>query len=554
MQRRFYILALAVVFSLLALLSLHPALRVEPMFRRTSQPDQQWDQTSISSRKRAFATMVCDPELLDASMVSIYSLKSTLTEESVDILILLPETVPVSNKSVRQLEMLGTVIRTPTLQHSTTTCDSYIHLWTLSSYEKIIYFTADVSFTQDADPLFGIPAHSAIIQQSSGSWPLMVLEPSVATFKFLASDFKQHKDLTFHEFLTRSSLAWQVTNLPEGVFLFSGPLKPWAFHYYNDNDWLKYYDPIVFYRWRRTHQEVKGYLNQENEWPNQARQRAVCDSYDPIETYPVQDQFSVLVSTYTPERIEHLASLITYLLRSPKVHTVYVTWHNPKLEVPDSILVDDRVQVLTQEYDSLNNRFNPIPGLVTEAVYILDDDVFVDLDDLAFTFQAWQTRKDSVVGHFPRIHTYNTLTHNATYKVCRPESPYSIILTKSMFIRSEYLFAYTCVLDPALHRTIDDRLNCEDIAFSMMATGLSGARAVHVRPSKPLLDFGLRRGISTNTHHMGARSECVADFINQFWNAKDPLKTSFDGVSPFTVPQVIGGTWSRLEKQIAQYS
>lgn len=56
--------------------------------------------------------------------------------------------------------------------------------------------------------------------------------------------------------------------------------------------------------------------------------------------------------------------------------------------------------------------------------------------------QAWQSRKDSVVGHFPRIHTYDPKTQLATYKIVG-NAPYSIILTKSMFIRSDYLFSYT---------------------------------------------------------------------------------------------------------------
>lgn len=46
------------------------------------------------------------------------------------------------------------------------------------------------------------------------------------------------------------------------------------------------------------------------------------------------------------------------------------------------------------------------------------------------------------MGHFPRIHTYDPETHEATYRIST-EAPYSIILTKSMFIRSDYLFSYT---------------------------------------------------------------------------------------------------------------
>lgn len=108
----------------------------------------------------------------------------------------------------------------------------------------------------------------------------------------------------------------------------------------------------------------------------------------------MSDKFSVMISTYNPERIKHLSLIIRHLLKSNFVHTIFVTWHNPALEVPDSIFElikpEDysRVKVLTQTFDSLNNRFNPTKELQTEAVYILDDDIYVDIEDLDFTFQV----------------------------------------------------------------------------------------------------------------------------------------------------------------------
>lgn len=99
-----------------------------------------------------------------------------------------------------------------------------------------------------------------------------------------------------------------------------------------------------------------------------------------------------MISTYNPERIQHLSLIIRHLLKSTMVHTVFVTWHNPDLEVPDSLFSDiekedySRVKVLRQTFDSLNNRFNPTKELQTDAVYIMDDDIFVDLADLEFTF------------------------------------------------------------------------------------------------------------------------------------------------------------------------
>jgi hypothetical protein len=101
-----------------------------------------------------------------------------------------------------------------------------------------------------------------------------------------------------------------------------------------------------------------------------------------------------MISTYNPERIEYLSLIIQHLLKSSKVHTVFVTWHNPALQVPASLYRSiqekdySRLKVLSQTFDSLNNRFNPVDQLQTDAVYILDDDVYVDIDDLEFTFSV----------------------------------------------------------------------------------------------------------------------------------------------------------------------
>lgn len=101
-----------------------------------------------------------------------------------------------------------------------------------------------------------------------------------------------------------------------------------------------------------------------------------------------------MLSTYNPERIQHLSLIIRHLLKSDKVHTVFITWHNPNLEVPDTLYSEirkrdyDRVKVLSQTFDSLNNRFNPTEDLQTDGVYIMDDDIFLDLEDLEFAFSV----------------------------------------------------------------------------------------------------------------------------------------------------------------------
>lgn len=38
-------------------------------------------------------------------------------------------------------------------------------------------------------------------------------------------------------------------------------MKPWNFHAYGDIDWKKQYDPVNFYKWRRTAADVRHLLS-----------------------------------------------------------------------------------------------------------------------------------------------------------------------------------------------------------------------------------------------------------------------------------------------------
>lgn len=106
------------------------------------------------------------------------------------------------------------------------------------------------------------------------------------------------------------------------------------------------------------------------------------------------------------------------------------------------------------------------------------------------------------------------------------------------------------VLEPKLHEYVDNELNCEDLGFAMMASGLSHTAPTYVRPSKPLEDFGLTQGISTNNKHMPSRAICVSDFITQYWSQKDPLIQSYDTVTRFAKPEILVGNWTRVENII----
>ncbi|KAI8637038.1 glycosyl transferase family 64 domain-containing protein [Parasitella parasitica] len=578
MNRRFYILTLISFLCCLLIFTFYPSLRSSSEAYASSiyaSRDERNSVLKVFDKKGALATMLCDPNMMEPTLVSIYSLNAAFAKKpssKADIIVLIPESIRFEHQDIQRLKKLGThVIRVAfpqsMLDGESNACSALINLWALFDYQKIVYFSPDVVFDKNVDQLFDYRPGSALSLNDDQNTPLFVLAPNPSAFESLVQKYRKApaNNRSFAELLQDSYFDYKLRIPPkeinENVHVFSAPMKPWNFHAYSDIDWKKHYDPVSFYEWRRVNNDVRRLLDPSatKDWVNEPRQQVVCDSYlqsvANVNHFPIHGKFSVMISTYNPERIERLSLIIRHLLKSDKVHTVFITWHNPALDVPATLYQDinekdyERVKVLSQTFDSLNNRFNPVDELKTDAVYIMDDDIYVDLKDLEFTFSVWRSRKDSVVGHFPRLHTYDPITKDATYKLIG-KAPYSIILTKSMFIRSDYLFSYTCLLEPKLHQLVDNQLNCEDLGFSMMASGMSNAASTFVRPRKYMEDFGLKQGISTNTAHMPARADCISDFITLFWNAKDPLVNSYDIAATFAKPLIRVGNWDRIEKTI----
>lgn len=45
------------------------------------------------------------------------------------------------------------------------------------------------------------------------------------------------------------------------MYAFTGPMKPWNFHLYNETDWRKHFEAVPFYYWRRLSNDLNSFLN-----------------------------------------------------------------------------------------------------------------------------------------------------------------------------------------------------------------------------------------------------------------------------------------------------
>lgn len=130
--------------------------------------------------------------------------------------------------------------------------------------------------------------------------------------------------------------------------------RSWSFHSFYHIDWKLNYHPKMFSSWRNMqyafhelHPELGDHyaLPREPsavrdqlvgyEWPNKHRQYELCHKYNPkyesSGKFPIQDQYSIAISYYNPERMQYLPKLIRHYLSSDRCAHLALL---PRLHVP----------------------------------------------------------------------------------------------------------------------------------------------------------------------------------------------------------------------------
>lgn len=216
--------------------------------------------------------------------------------------------------------------------------------------------------------------------------------------------------------------------------------------------------------------------------------RTTVNSSDPSECGPTtkrdprtlrHDQITVLINGFSESRIPLLQSIAATYSLSPLVSSVLVLWGNTS--TPPRVLHQLALNLSTssssasitlhrQPSSSLNNRFLPRRNDIhTDAVLVCDDDVEVDDSSFEFAFRVWSTNRDRLVGLFARSHDVDLNRKEWIYTV-HPDR-YSMVLTKFMLLKSEYLYKYSCeggAQMVEMRRAVDVVRNCEDILMNFV--------------------------------------------------------------------------------------
>ena len=272
----------------------------------------------------------------------------------------------------------------------------------------------------------------------------------------------------------------------------------------------------------------------------------------------IEKSFAVVINTYKrPDRLrEAVLHYANTCGKRAHISQVFVIWCEQGVEIPKptsffddidaknvlrtstyNLQLQNRAEVhVLPKANSLNSRFEPIDLLTTTCVFMVDDDVRVSCPSLGHGFEAWQTNSDAMIGYYPRLASKplypsrhsdkNDLIYH-TWPIVYYRHSFNFVLTKASFLHSKYLELYTNHYPQAIKTHIDQHMNCEDIAMSMLVANYTKSQrqqqALASQPLSPVLyvegsiiDHGIFGGISTGSGHMTTRSECLSKLTSIF--------------------------------------
>ncbi|CAK8684115.1 exostosin-like 3 [Clavelina lepadiformis] len=228
-----------------------------------------------------------------------------------------------------------------------------------------------------------------------------------------------------------------------------------------------------------------------------------------------KEQFTIVLLTY--ERDEVLLQAVERLHDLPYLNKVIVVWNSPSppqdhLRWPD---IGVEVVVITPEKNSLNNRFMPWDQIETDAVLSLDDDAHLRHDEILFGFRVWRQSRNRVVGFPGRFHAWDIRNggwaYNSNY-TCE----LSMVLTGAAFIHKYYMYLYTYWMPSPIRDTVDEFMNCEDIAMNFLVSHMTRQPPVKVTSRWTFRCPGCPMALSQSQEHFEERHKCINRFVKVF--------------------------------------
>ncbi|CAO0791290.1 unnamed protein product [Mucor circinelloides] len=558
-------------------------------------------QQQQSPNEKAFVTFLCDDVMGEATEVLVYSLKQTNTKHDIVVLVLDDVTQTVRSR----LEYLGAkIINVDQIKYPWDSSSarrkgfnkacrySKLNLWNLTQYEKVVFLDADTMVVNNIDELFGYPQFTAAVDIGGVlNTGVFVAEPNAETYKDIMATYEKAPSynkgdqgfLNYYfnktanplpgnynlmiKFTHFSTLASEfVTKNTVKVLHFTSETKPWNFHFLHQREWRENYDGYLFGLWTRSLRNMRSQLEEgglwtsTDNWENKGRVSNICDrrlksNYG--RKYPKNNQFTVIVTLNKPSiNKQYLEQMLRMYASSKKVHQIFINGnsirdqHGNRFSLNQAYLRSLKLRkpvkaIARGPYNTVNWKFNPIQGITTDAVFLADENIITSLEDLEFAYDLWKKNMDSIVGFKSDAHSLQTATDSYTFvENLDNDNRYSMI-RNNMFLKSDFLYGYTCIMPEEIHQYIDKYPACRDIAINMLVSGQTGSSPLLVKADY-VFEFE-----DSHSQTIRQRSQCIND-LSVLFNGKNTLNLNNEIVSKVSPDQVNTPTsWDTWASSIA---
>ncbi|KAI8644704.1 glycosyl transferase family 64 domain-containing protein [Parasitella parasitica] len=357
-----------------------------------------------------------------------------------------------------------------------------------------------------------------------------------------------------------------VTKNSVKVLHFTSETKPWNFHFLHQREWRENYDGYLFGLWARSLRQMRAQLTQGGlltstmDWDNKGRVANLCDhrlksNYG--RKYPKKNQFTVILTLNKASiNKQYLEQMLRMYASSKKVHQIFINGnsikdeHGKRFSLNQAYLRSLKLRkpakaIARGSFSTVNWKFNPIQGITTESVFLADENIVTSLGDLEFAFDVWRKSEDSIVGFTSDAHSLQTATTSYSFvENLDTDNRYSMI-SNSMFLKSDFLYGYTCILPEEIHQYIDKYPACLDIAINMLVSGQTGSSPILVKADY-LFEF--QHDHSQTTHQ---RSQCINE-LSVLFNGKNPLNLNNEIVSKASPEQAsLPASWDSWATSIS---
>ncbi|KAI9489085.1 nucleotide-diphospho-sugar transferase [Zychaea mexicana] len=485
----------------------------------------------------AYVTFLCDDIMSQATQVLVHSLVVNAKTKHDIVVLVLP---PVSQTVREQLESLGAriveieEIKYPWKSTASVVKEGYnkacryskLYLWNLTEYRKIVYLDADTLVVQPIDELFLQPQFSAAMDAGGVvNTGVFVAEPSSETFRDIMTIYDKspsynHGDQGFLNWYFNQSSSVHVlpgqynlmikfmhlSNLVSShvyrntvrIVHFTSEIKPWNFYYIHNREWRDNYDTFLFDQWVKTARNMRSRPTQANIFPASEPEIVPRSCLAQLKSnylrrYPVKNKFTIMLSSSiqmdNATWKEYIDSLLV-LLSSTKDNTRESMVEKVFVMAKDrgGSNMPERISGIPIEWlSSSENVFSLVHRIDTQATLLLDDKIISAVRDLEFAFAVWQNHPDALVGFDASVHRKSGSIHPRT-----TDGRYSMIHSTAMFIKSDLLYAFSCLLPDEIYAYLYAHPQCSDTALNMFFTGTINAQPILVSPSSPfyILDAG----------------------------------------------------------------